>query len=190
MMKALLFGLLPLGALAQNSPTLPSAPAWGGGLAVGNALEAHVGAQRQSWIALGRVRYNWWGPTSGPGSSLFDDVNTRSRQLEVASLVGYSRPLGRGLCYGAVGISYLRGRQLGEYSYSVNNGGLLSKPGYFFSYRRYQALGLPLEIGALTPPNRRGTRASVALQANFNPEKPVYCLLIGFWIGGFGKSTR
>ncbi len=189
-MKILLFSLLPLGALAQNPPTSPSPPAWGGGLAVGNALEAHVGAQRQSWVALGRVRYNWWGPSSGPGSSLFDNINTRSRQLEVAALVGYSRPLGRGSGYGAIGVSYLRGRQLGEYSYSVDKSGLLNKPSYFFSYRRYQALGLPLEIGALTPPNQRGARASVALQANLNPEKPIYCLLIGFWIGNFGKSPR
>jgi len=82
---------------------------------------------------------------------LFDDINTRSRQLEVASLVGHSRSLGRGL-------SYLRGRQLDEYSYSVNKESLLNSTSYFFFYRDYQAIGLPLKIGAL-PPRTGGATA-------------------------------
>lgn len=141
-------------------------------------------------MALSRARYRWWGPSSGSGSNLLDELNTRSRQWEVAALADYSLPLGRGLGYVAAGLGYVRGRQLGEYRYATSRGRLITSNTYYYSYRSYQAVGLPLEIGALTPPNHRGTRASLALQAGFNPEKPIYCVLIGFWVGNFGKSNR
>lgn len=179
----LLLLLLPLGGLAQE------APAWGGGVGIGNGVEAHLGRQQRGWLALGRVRYRWWGPSSGPGSSLLDGVNTKARQLEVAAMAGYGLPVGGTLFYGGTGLSYLAGRQLGEYRYAVAHGGAVSSRTYYFAYRDYQALGLPLEIGWLAPP-RKGARFGVAFQANFNPERTLYCGMLTMWMGRFAEDAR
>lgn len=185
-MKHLLLGLLllPLGGLAQQ------APAWGGGVGVGNGLEAHLGRQQGRWLALGRARYRWWGPSEGPGSSFLDDVNTKARQLEVAAMAGYGLPLGRAFLYGSAGLSYLYGRQLGDYRYAVAHGGLTGSHTYYFAYRDYQALGLPLEVGLLLPARpSRLVRFGLAFQANFNPERPLYCGMLTIWQGRFGRAA-
>lgn len=186
MWKISAFALLPLTGLAQAT----GAPTWGGGVGVGNGIEAHVGRQQQRWLLLGRARYRWWGPASGPGAAFFDEVNTRSRQMEVAALWGYGQPLGRALLYGAAGLSYLNGRQLGEYRYAVRQSGLLGRTAYYFSYRNYQALGVPVEIGLLSPANRRSARVGLAFQGNFNPEKTLYCSMLTVWLGNFGGAAN
>ncbi|MGI4833661.1 MAG: hypothetical protein ACRYFK_09395 [Janthinobacterium lividum] len=173
---------MPLASLAQSP-----APAWGGGVALGNGLEAHVGAQRQGWLLLGRARYRWWGPRSGPGASWLDDRNTSSRQVELAALGGYGLPLKQGLLYGGLGLGYLNGRQLGDYRYAIAQNSLLGTSTYYFAYRNYQALGLPVELGVLTGP-RYGGRLGLAFQANFNPEKTLYCGLLTLWLGRFGQA--
>ncbi|WP_191906524.1 hypothetical protein [Hymenobacter baengnokdamensis] len=117
-------------------------------------------------------------------------MNTRNRQLELAALVGYGLPLGRSLVYGAAGVGYLNGRQLGEYRYTAHYSGLLGSETYFYSYRSYQALGLPAEVGILSPKNRAGGRWGLTFQANFNPEQTVYCALVSYWLGVSGKSNR
>lgn len=174
--------LLPLGARAQ------AAPAWGGGVGVGNGLEAHVGRQQHGWLALARVRYRWWGPGSGPGSAFLDNMNTRNRQVEVAAMAGYGLPLGRTLLYGGTGLSYLYGRHLGEYRYAAAYSGPLGSRTYYYAYRDYQALGLPLEVSWLTPP-RRQARLGLAFQANFNPERTLYCGMLTLWLGHFGEAA-
>lgn len=184
MWKTTVLLAMPLAGLAQ-APELN----WGGGVAVGLGLEAHAGAQRAGWLALGRMRYRWWGPSSGPGASWLDDRNTSSRQLEVAVLGGYGLPLGRGLLYGGLGLGYLHGRQLGEFRYAVAQNTLFGNKSYYFAYRDYQALGLPVELGILTRP-WQGVRAGVAFQADFNPEKPLYCALLTCWLGRFGQAAN
>lgn len=186
MKQLLLLALvLPLRSLAQ------SGPAWGGGVGLGNGIEAHVGRQQGGWLALGRVRYRWWGPADGPGSHFFDRMDTRSRQVEVAALAGYGLPLGRQLVYGAAGLGYLNGRALGEYRYATTESGVLGSTTYYYSYRSYQALGLPVEVGLLLPQLRGGQfRLGVAFQANFNPEKTLYCGMLTCWLGRFGSATR
>ncbi|NML68083.1 hypothetical protein HHL22_23030 [Hymenobacter sp. RP-2-7] len=178
----LLLCLLPLGSLAQN------APAWGGGVGVGNGVEVHAGRQQRGWLALARVRYRWWRPGSGPGSSFLDDVNTKSRQLEVAAMAGYGVPLGRTLLYGGTGLSYLYGRHLGDCRYTAAYSGLVGSRTYYYAYRDYQALGLPLEIGWLSPP-RQQARLGLAFQANFNPERTLFGGMLTLWLGHFGDTV-
>jgi hypothetical protein len=181
--KQIIFIMLMAG-LAQ---TASAQAAWGGGIGVGNGLEAHVGRQQQRWLLLGRVRYRWWGPSSGPGSSFFDNLDTRSRQTEVAALGGYGLPLGPTLVYGAAGLSYLNGRQLGEYRYALTQSGLFGSNTYYYSFRSYQAVGLPIEIGMLAR-TYRDVRFGLVFQANFNPEKTLYCGMLTCWLGKFGRS--
>lgn len=157
-------------------------------MGVGNGVEAHLGRQQGHWLVLGRVRYRWWGPSSGPGSNFLDDVNTKARQLEVAAMAGYGLPLGGTYLYGGTGLSYLNGRQLGDYRYAAAYGGLGSAHTYYFAYRDYQALGLPLEVGLLLP-ERRQARFGLAFQANFNPERTLYCGMLTLWLGHFGEAT-
>ncbi|QKG51648.1 hypothetical protein [Hymenobacter sp. BRD67] len=103
--------------------------------------------------------------------------------------------MGHALLYGATGLSYLNGRQLGDYRYAVTQSGILSTKTYYYSYRNYQALGLPVEIGVLMRPHRSGVRFGLAFQADFNPEKTLYCGMFTCWLGKFGvpregKSAR
>lgn len=181
MFKKLLFGFLPLTAAAQSAPApRPAAAAWGFGVGVGNGLELHGGHYSPRLLAFGRLRGKRWGPESGPKPSLFgDDINTYSSQLEVAVLVGYPLAVGRSTLYGAAGLAYLSGRELGQYRYTLRKSGLLSADGtHYYSYRDYRALGLPLEIGYLSPElGYRRLRLGLAGQADFNPQQSVYCLL-------------
>lgn len=185
MFKCLLLGLLPLTAAAQSGTApLPAAARWGLGIGVGNGLELHGGYYGRHLLAFGRLRGKWWGPESGPKSSVFgDDINTHSKQLEVAALVGYPLAVGRSTFYGAAGLAYLDGRELGQYRYTLRSSGLLSTDGtHYYSYHDYRALGLPLEIGYLSPAFGNGElRLGVAGQADFNPERTVYCVLLTLW---------
>jgi len=147
------------------------------------------------WLVLGGARGKWWGPSSGPGArwiSLFESLNTSSRQYEGAVLGGYALPLGRWLTYGAAGLGYVAGRQLGEYRYSLRGNGLfISDATHYYAYRDYQALGVPLEASVLAPAIARANlRLGLTLQANLNPEHSVYCLLLSIWPGKFGTATR
>ena len=184
MWKLLLLLGMPLAGLAQTL-----APAWGGGLGVGNGVEAHAGYQRPGWSPLARVRYHWRGPAAGPGSGWLDDTNTDSRQLEVAALGVYTISLGKKLLYGGLGVSYLNGRQLGDYRYTVRQSGLLGSATYYYSYRDYQALGLPVEVSLLSG-SRSNVRLGLSFQANFNPEKTQYCGMLTFWLGAFGRPAH
>lgn len=184
--KALSACLLPSLALAQAAAGAP-ASTWGGGLGFGNGLELHGDYQTAGHLLLlGRARYKWWGPSSGPGVGQVEHSNTSSRQTEIAALAVYGLPVGRSLLYGAAGVAYVAGRQLGEYRYSTLSNGLASSDAtYYYAYRSYQALGLPVEIGFRAPP-LRGLRLGLAGQANFNPEHSVYCVLLTLWADRLG----
>lgn len=186
MLKCLLLTLGPAVALAQTTEV----PKWSGGLGLGNGIEVHAGRQQGRWLLLGRVRYKVWGVSSGPGSAWQDGINPHSHQVEVAALGGYALPLGKETLYGAAGLSYLNGRQLGEFRYSINQNSLLGSVTYYYAYRDYQALGLPLEVGLLTSRLNIRTRVGLALQANLNPEQPVYCVLLTFWLGDAGYKHQ
>lgn len=192
MRKLLLLGLLPLVGRAQA----PTRGTWGAGLALGNGVAVHGGYLAAGhWLVLGRARGKWWGPAAGPGSkwiSLFESLNTHSRQYEGALLGGYAQPLGSWLTYGAAGLGYVAGRQLGEYRYSLRGNGLLfGDATHYYAYRDYQALGVPLEVSVLAPPFARADlRLGLSFQANLNPEQSVYCLLLSIWPGKFGSATR
>ncbi|GAB3310046.1 hypothetical protein GCM10027511_22910 [Hymenobacter humi] len=150
----------------------------------------HAGYFKEHLLLFGRSRYKWWGPEDGPGTSnLFQNFNTRSRQAEVAALAGYGLPVGLGLAYAAAGVGYVAGRQLGEYRYTIRSNEFLSNDTHYYAYRSYQALGVPLEVGLLGPVRNRSLRVGLALQANLNPEKSVYCLLLTFWGGKAGASS-
>ncbi|TPG61760.1 hypothetical protein [Hymenobacter nivis] len=191
MMKTLLIWCLPALAWAQAPAANPPGP-WSGGLGVGNGLEAHATRQTGGHLLLlGRARYAWWGPKSGPGSKLFDQLNTRSRQTELAVLAGRSLPVGRCRAYAAAGLAYLLGRQLGDYRYTTRSSGLLwGDATYYYAYRRYQALGLPLEIGFQGPLGRNQQRLGLALQANFNPERSAYCVLLTLNLSSWGNRIK
>ena len=176
--------------MAQTATS--SAAEWTGGFGVGNGLELHASRLQQHGLLLGRVRYKIWGPSSGPGSGWFDGgLNTYARQAEVAALAGYSLPLGKGLLYGAAGLSYLYGRQLGEYRYTIHQNSLLGDATHYYAYRDYQAVGIPLELGVLAHLKRPAdVRPGLTFQANLNPEQPVYCVLLTFWISDWGKPIK
>lgn len=162
---------------------------WSGGLGVGNGLELHANYQTDGHLLLlGRARYKWWGPSSGPSSGLLDQLNTRSRQVEVAALAGYGVPVGRGRLYATAGLAYVLGRQLNGYRYATYASGFLSSDAtYYYAYRRYQALGLPLEASFLAPPLARGPRLGLAFQANLTPEQSVYCVLLTLGFSSWGR---
>ena len=167
-----------LAAPAQTHPPAPGT--WHAGLGVGNGLEAHGGYRANHWLAFGRLRGKWWGPEQEPKGHLFgDDINTHSQQSEVALLLGFPLPVGRSYFYGATGVAYVSGRQLGEYRYSLRKSGLLSADAtHYYAYRDYQAFGLPLEVGWQSPPLRsEAVRLGLAAQANLNPQHSVYCFL-------------
>lgn len=186
-------------ALAQTTPAQPAAPlppaaaaagGWGGGIGIGNGLEMHAAYLKNHFLLLGRSRYKWWRPDSGPGANgLFQRLNTRSRQVEVAALVGYAQPVGRGLAYAAAGVGYVVGRQLGEYRFTLRGNEFLVNDTHYYAYRSYQALGVPLEIGFISPLEKRGTRLGLSLQANLNPEHSVYCVLLSLWFGKLGAGA-
>lgn len=190
MLKILTITALPLAAAAQSAPTSPAitpTPAkWAVGFGAGNGLEMHGGYYGRHLLAYGRLRGKWWGPTAGPTSALFgDDLNTRNHQFEIAALLGYPLAVGRSTLYGAAGLAYLDGRTLGEYRYTLRKSGLASTDGtHYYSYRDYRALGLPLEIGYLSPvSDSRQFRFGIAGQANYNPQQTVYCVLVTVWMG-------
>jgi len=167
-------------------------PSWAGGFGLGNGVEIHVARTQQRLLLLGRGRYKLWGPESGPGSafSLLQALNTRSQQVELAALAGSSLPLGRTLLYGAAGVGYVAGRQLGEYRYSIQTNSILGEATHYYAYRDYQALGVPLEAGLLLPESKkRPVRLGLAFQANLNPEHSVYCALLSFWFGHVGPAN-
>ncbi|ALW86414.1 hypothetical protein AUC43_15770 [Hymenobacter sedentarius] len=184
--------LLSLAARAQSAAPLPapaSPGAWGGGIGIGNGLEIHADYLKGHLLLVGRSRYKWWGPQEGPGSSnLLQNFNTRSRQTEVAALAGYGLPVGRGLAYAAAGVGYVAGRELGAYCYTIRSNNFFSNDTHYYAYRSYQAIGVPLEVGLLTPGTKRGLGIGLAFQTNLNPEKSVYCLLLTFWGGQLGAS--
>ncbi|OGX85692.1 hypothetical protein [Hymenobacter coccineus] len=179
-------------------PCLGPAPAenppgpWSGGLGVGNGLELHAAYQTDGHLLLlGRNRYKWWGPSAGPGSKFFDNVNVLSRQIEVAALAGYGAPVGRSRAYAAAGLAYVLDRQLGDYRYTTRSSGLLwGDATYHYAYRRYQALGLPLEIGLQGPLGRNQQRLGLAFQANLNPEHSVYCALLTLNLSSWGNRIK
>lgn len=187
-LSMLLTSTLPLASQAQ----VPIAgPTWAGGFGLGNGVEIHVARTQQRLLLLGRARYKVWGPESGPGSAfgLLQTLNTRSQQAELAALAGSSLPLGRTMAYGAAGVGYVAGRQLGEYRYSVQTNSILGEATHYYAYRDYQALGVPLEAGLLLPESKkRPVRLGLAFQANLNPEHSVYCALLTFWFGHVGPA--
>lgn len=185
--KLLLLGLLPGAALGQTpSPVAPAASTWTGGFGVGNGLELHAGRWGTRLMAYGRLRGKWWRPASGPSTNwLGHDLNTRSRQVEAAALLGYPVAVGKALVYAAAGVAYVNGRELGEYRYTLRANGLVTSATHYYSYQDYQALGLPLEVGILTP--RLGInaqRAGLSFQADLNPQYSVFCVLATLWLGG------
>ena len=183
----MLLALLPTAALArQAAPVASAAPrAWSGGFGAGNGLELHVGRWESRFIAFGRVRGKWWGPTTGPTADWFgSNLNTRSRQVEAAALVGYPLAVGPLTLYAATGVAYVNGRQLGEYRFTLRTSGALSDATHYYSYRDYQAVGWPLDVGILSPRfGAEKARAGLSFQANLNPQHSVFCLLATFWIG-------
>ena len=187
MRYSLLLGLLSTNTLAQS--TTPRPPAAGtssgwGGVGFGNGLEAHAGRFSNHRLVLGSARYKWWKPDSGPGAGdLVSHFNTRSRQTEAAVLAGYGQPLGRTLAYAAAGVAYVAGRQLGEYRYTIRSNAFLANSTHYYAYRRYQAIGLPLEMGLLLPLPNRDTNLGLSFQVNLNPDQSVYCVLLTLWTG-------
>ena len=150
------------------------------GAGLGNGLGAEAGWFGRRVALLGRVRYAWWLPQDIRRSSkLFDGYNTRSRQTEYAALAGYPLPVAGGVVTAAAGLAYVHGRQLDEFRYARK--GLFGNS-YVFSYTRYQALGVPVQLSwvAATPNigSRTSVRAGVSLQANFNPVQPDFTLLV------------
>ena len=176
---------LTLGAYAQ-APLAAKPATFGDGLwadvGVGNGLGAHVGYFHHDWLLLGRARYKWWGPDAKPGNGFTEHLNTRSRQAELAALAGYSRALGGSLLYAATGLAYVAGRELGTYRYTLRSSGLLSGATHHYSYRDYQALGLPLELGIMLPSIKNHLGPGLSLQANLNPEHSDFCAFITFWL--------
>lgn len=190
MFRIIIIMALPLALAAQSAPissAVPPTPAkWAVGFGAGNGLEMHGGYYGRHLLAYGRLRGKWWGPKAGPTSSLFgDNLSTYNSQLEVAALLGYPLVVGRSTLYGAAGLAYLDGRTLGEYRYTLRESGLLSTDGtHYYSYRDYRALGLPLEIGYLSPAfDGQPFRLGIAGQANYNPQQTVYCVLVTIWLG-------
>ncbi|MBF9237983.1 hypothetical protein I2I05_11315 [Hymenobacter sp. BT683] len=180
-------------ARAQPASPAPAATPlsgiWDGGVGIGNGIEIHGGYLSNHFLLLGRTRYKWWRPDSGPGSTgLFRQFNTRSRQTEVAALAGYSMPLSGTLLYAGAGVGYVTGRQLGEYRYTLRGNALIGGDTHYYAYRRYQAIGLPLEAGILFPAPKFKPSFGVTFQANLNPEQSVFCLLFTLWSGQFGRS--
>lgn len=187
MLKLFVLSLLPAFALAQT----PGAAAWGGGAGLGNGAGIYVGRLQGHLLVLGRVRYKAWRPASGPGSDgWFSHLDTRSQQWEEAVLAGYAQPVGRGLLYAAGGLGYVQGRKLGEYRFTTRTSGLLGDYTHYYSYRSYQALGLPLEIGLLHPIGAGNIAVSLSAQANLNPEQSVFCLLFSLCGGRLGTSAK
>ncbi|MBH8557328.1 hypothetical protein [Hymenobacter negativus] len=183
-----IYYLLPalLSSPVQAQPTASTAPApflanaWYIGLGVGNGAEIYGGYHAPHWLAYGRLRGKWWGPDKEPKAHLFgDDVNTSSRQTEVAALLGVPVAAGRSYFYAAAGVAYVSGRQLGEYRYSVRKSGLLSSDAtHYYAYRDYQAIGLPLELGWQSAAYADGNaRFGLVGQVNLNPQHSVFCLL-------------
>lgn len=175
-----LVGALP--AWAQSAPALPreALSTFYGGLGIGNGLAAEAGQLWPRAVLLGRVRYKYWVPNSiRQHTKLFDGFNTRSRQTECAVLGGYPLPLGRGVLIAATGVAYVSGRQLGDYRYTRK--GFFSDS-HVFSYRRYQALGLPVQLSWMGLTRRLGQahplQIGVSAQADFNPAQTEFCLLL------------
>jgi hypothetical protein len=136
-------------------------------------------------MALGRVRGKWWHAANAPDSGFFGDPETRSRQVEVAALVGYPMAVGSSRFYAAAGLGYVTGSRPGEYRYTLRTSGLLSDPKNFYAHHQYQALGIPLEAGWQSPGlGAEKVRIGVAGQANLNPQQAVFCLLATAWFGG------
>ena len=165
----------PLAGLPASSSSGPWAD-----VGLGNGLGAHVGYFHHDWLLLSRARYKWWSPDSKPSDS--GKLNTKSRQAEVAALLGYSLPLGGSRAYAAAGLGYVAGRELGDYRYTLRTSGLLSKATHYYSYRDYRALGLPLEVGVLLPSVYKHLGPGLSVQANLNPEHSDFCVLITFWV--------
>ena len=187
MIKHLLLGcLLPNAALAQTTRMESSPPvSWEYGLGLGNGAAIHIAHFRPHFMALGRVRSKWWHAADTPDSGVFGDPETRSRQVEVAALVGYPVAVGGSRFYAAAGLGYVNGSQAGEYRYTVRTSGLLSDPKNFYAHYEYQALGVPVEAGWQSPglgPEK--VRVGLSGQANFNPQQAVFCLLATVWFGG------
>ena len=66
----------------------------------------------------------------------------------------------------------------------LRTSGLLSDPKNFYAHREYQALGLPLELGVVSPLlGATGMRLGLTGQANLNPQESIYCLLATVWFG-------
>lgn len=161
------------------------ASAWGGGIGVGNGLELHAAHISPHVLVLGRLRGKWWHETTDTGSGwLSSDSDGLSRQFEAAALLGYPVAAGRSVLYGATGLAYVNGQQAGAYRYTVRSSGLLSDPTNYYAHRNYQALGVPLELGWLSPPLGSKIRLGVTGQANLNPQQSVFCLLTTVWFGG------
>ena len=90
-----LLTFLPMAGMAQ--PVFaPPAATWSSGAGVGNGVELHVGYLKPHLMAWMRGRGKWWGPEKGPEADFFgSEINTKSRQFEVAALAGYPLAVGR-----------------------------------------------------------------------------------------------
>lgn len=185
LITGLITGLLPGAAFAQQPGNGPvPGRSFSGGVGVGNGIALHGGYLGPRLLAYGRVRGKWWGPAAGPGANWFgESINARSRQLEAAALLGYPVVVRKSVIYGAAGLAYVNGRQLGAYRYSIRRSGVVGEVKHFYAYRDYQALSLPLEIGVLSPALGPGhLRVGLAGQANLNSQQSVYCVLLTLWV--------
>ena len=177
-----LLGFLPVAGMAQSA-SAPPATTWSSGFGVGNGVGLHVGYLKPHLMAWVRGRGKWWGPEKGPGADFFgSEINTKSRQFEVATLAGYPLAVGRSTFYAATGAAFVTGRKLGEYRFTTRTSGLVSDPTHYYAHRDYKALGLPLEVGYLSPSFNAGhLRLGASAQANLNPQQSVYCLFFTVW---------
>ncbi|MDQ2772971.1 MAG: hypothetical protein M3Y54_21000 [Bacteroidota bacterium] len=114
-------------------------------------------------------------------------LNTRSRQAEGALLAGYDLTKGHNRAYAAAGLGYVAGRKLGEYRYTIHGNSIIEQT-HYYAYTQYQALGLPLEIGAMHSFPRARLALGLSLQANLNPDQSQYCLLFSMWFGKRGLA--
>lgn len=174
-------GGLPDIARAQE----PALPGWQVGAGVGNGVCVFGGVSWPRAVALLRGRYLWRGPNQEPfRHKLIQHLDTRSRQVEGAALLGYPMQLGRGTLQVASGLALVGGRLLTDYRFSKVSSGFISSSTHYFAYRRYVAVGLPLELSWQNKPLQRedGT-LGISVQANLNPQHSTLCVLLTFTAG-------
>jgi hypothetical protein len=147
-------------------------------LGLGTGVAAALSYEHHSWLLLTRTRHKWWIPSRFELDGVFNRVNSRSRQTEAGLLLGRTLRAGAHRFHAAAGLAYLSGRDLLAYRYTLRRSGLTGRTTDYFAYRRYRALGLPLELGWEAAVGReRFNRLGITAQADLNPERPDFTLL-------------